>query len=70
MGSKVWLRACAALFLTMAASGGAWAEPEIVWQVVNPFRFFLDPADTEVHRATWESLTPEQRALWEKLSRT
>ena len=30
--------------------------------MVNPFRFFLDPADTEVHRATWESLTPEQRA--------
>ncbi len=28
----------------------------------NPFRFFLDPADTEVHRATWASLTPEQRA--------
>ena len=25
----------------------------IVWQVENPFRFFLDPADTQVHRATW-----------------
>jgi hypothetical protein len=62
MGSKVWLRACAALFLTMAAGGGAAAAPEIVWETVNPFRFFLDPADTEVHRATWESLTPEQRA--------
>ena len=62
MGSKVWLRACAALFLTMAAGGGAAAAPEIVWETVNPFRFFLDPADTEVHRATWESLAPEQRA--------
>jgi lysophospholipase L1-like esterase len=62
MGSKIWLRACAALSLIMAASGGASAEPEIVWEVVNPFRFFLDPADTEVHRATWGSLTPDQRA--------
>jgi hypothetical protein len=60
MGSKIWLRACAALLLTVAA-GGASAEPKIAWQLVNPFRFFLDPADTEVHRATWESLTPEQR---------
>lgn len=62
MGSKVWLRACLGVLLTIAASEGARAQPEIVWEVVNPFRFFLDPADTEVHRATWESLTPEQRA--------
>src|SRR5262245_16340462 len=61
MGSKAWLRACIGLFLTMAASGGAWAEPEITWQATKQFSFFLDPADTEVHRATWESLTPEQR---------
>ena len=69
MGTKVWLRAAFggawALFLTLlpvlAGSGHAAAEPHIVWQLVNPFRFFLDPADTEVHRATWESLAPEQR---------
>jgi hypothetical protein len=60
MRSKVWSRACVALVLTMAGSSAAWAEPEIVWRVENPFRFFLDPADTEVHRATWKSLTPEQ----------
>jgi hypothetical protein len=60
VGSKVWLRACVALLLTVAANGGASGEPQIVWQVENPFRFFLDPADTEVHRATWKSLTPEQ----------
>jgi hypothetical protein len=60
MRSKGWLRACAGLCLAVAASTGAWAEPEIVWRVANPFRFFLDPADTEVHRATWASLTPEQ----------
>jgi hypothetical protein len=55
------LGACLALLLTLAASGTAWAaEPQIEWQVDNPFRFFLDRADTEVHRATWASLTPEQ----------
>ncbi|KAB2911056.1 MAG: hypothetical protein F9K29_23465 [Hyphomicrobiaceae bacterium] len=37
------------------------AEPRIVWQVENPFRFFLDPADTEVHRATWASLSEAER---------
>ena len=46
--------------LTMLAGRAAWAEPEIVWRVENAFRFFHDPADTEVHRATWKSLTPEQ----------
>ena len=35
--------------------------PEITWRVENPFRFFTDAADTEVHRATYLALTPEQR---------
>jgi hypothetical protein len=60
MRGNVWLGVCLGLILTAAASGAATAEPEIVWQVDNPFRFFLDRADTEVHRATWASLTPEQ----------
>jgi hypothetical protein len=60
MGSKVWQRVGAALLLIVAASSAARAEPEIEWRVENPFRFFLDGADTEVHRATWASLTPEQ----------
>ncbi|WP_210186192.1 hypothetical protein [Hyphomicrobium sp. CS1GBMeth3] len=34
---------------------------EIEWRVENPFRFFVDPKDTEVHRATYLSLSPEQR---------
>jgi hypothetical protein len=62
MRCKVWQLVCAGLILTAGAGGNAWAQPEIVWQVENPFRFFLDPADTEVHRATWASLTPEERA--------
>jgi hypothetical protein len=41
----------------LGCAGGASAEPRITWQVENPFRFFLDPADTEVHRATWQSLS-------------
>lgn len=50
-----------ALMLMLAHAGGAAAEPKIVWQVENPFRFFLDPADTQVHRATWESLSEAER---------
>jgi hypothetical protein len=65
MRSTVWRRAAAGLLLTLSLAGTgalpATAQPEVVWQVENPFRFFLDPADTEVHRATWESLTPQQR---------
>ncbi|MBU1210621.1 MAG: hypothetical protein KJ587_05015 [Alphaproteobacteria bacterium] len=38
-------------------------EPvEIVWRVENPFRLFADSADSEMHRATWLDLLPEQRA--------
>jgi hypothetical protein len=47
--------------LALVTIAPARAEPHIVWEVENPFRFFLDPADTEVHRATWASLTPELR---------
>jgi hypothetical protein len=64
MRSKMWPRACLGQLLTLVLAicmgGTALAEPEIVWRVENPFRFFLDAADTEVHRATWKSLTPEQ----------
>jgi hypothetical protein len=59
-----WVRRIvwAAPLLMVVAGDAARAEPQIVWQVENPFRFFLDPKDTEVHRATWASLTDEQRA--------
>lgn len=39
----------------------AWAEPRVVWEVVNPFRLFLDNADTEVHRATWAALSDREK---------
>ncbi len=35
---------------------------ELTWRVQNPFRFFNNPDDTEVHRATYLALTPEERA--------
>ena len=37
-------------------------QPVLSWRVENPFRFFNDPADTEVHRATYNALTPQERA--------
>lgn len=38
-------------------------EPEaaIEWRVENSFRFFTDPSDTEVHRATFLALDPAQK---------
>lgn len=44
-----------------AGTSTAAVKPAIEWRVENPFRFFNDPADTEVHRATFQSLTPEER---------
>ncbi|TMJ64081.1 MAG: hypothetical protein E6G91_22535, partial [Alphaproteobacteria bacterium] len=53
---------CLALVLTVLRAAAAAAEPHIVWQVDNPFRFFLDTADTHMHRATWASLSEAERA--------
>ncbi len=39
----------------------ATAETAIAWRVENAFRFFDDPANTEMHRATWADLTDEER---------
>lgn len=41
----------------------AAAEAAITWRVENPFRLFADQADTEVHRATFAALSPEEREL-------
>jgi hypothetical protein len=50
-----------AALLLAAAGHGAAAGPQIEWRIENPFRFFEDPADTEVHRATFAALTPGER---------
>ncbi len=41
--------------------GEAWQQLNISWRVENPFRFFRDPADTEVHRATYWALNAEEQ---------
>ncbi len=40
---------------------GVAAIPTIAWRVENPFRFFADAADTEIHRQTFLALTGEER---------
>jgi hypothetical protein len=46
---------------TPAAGQPVAASPRVSWRVENPFRFFLDPADTDIHRATLNDLTDEER---------
>ncbi len=57
-----------ALLVTIGALGSpALAQvaplpvPKITWRVENSFRFFSDAADTEVHRATFLALPPEDQ---------
>lgn len=47
----------------LAATGrrGSELAARLVWRVENPFRFFTDPADTEVHRATYLALGSAER---------
>ena len=56
------LLAVALLLAAMGSSAAAQtpylAVPSITWRVENPFRFFTDAADTEVHRATYLALPP------------
>jgi hypothetical protein len=51
----------AALATVFALTVPAAAEPAIKWRVANPFRLFTDPANSAVHRATYESLTDEEK---------
>jgi hypothetical protein len=47
--------------LALALAAPAHAEPRILWRVENPFRFFTQPEDTEMHRATYLALRGEDR---------
>jgi hypothetical protein len=65
---RFWARWRGAMAAAMAVAVlcGVGAEaradvPAISWRVENPFRFFVDPADTEIHRQTWLALDAEQR---------
>jgi hypothetical protein len=58
----MWAVLLAGLALWLGASiPGAAAEPRIEWRLENPFRFFTDPKNTEMHRATLEALGEEER---------
>jgi hypothetical protein len=68
MASASWMsllswvcRASWTLSAMLGFAASAVAEPHIVWQVENPFRLFLDPADTKLHAATWLSLPEAER---------
>lgn len=37
------------------------SKPELHWRVENPFRFFKDPATTDVHRHVYEDLLGSER---------
>ncbi|MEO1206430.1 MAG: hypothetical protein AAFV45_08865 [Pseudomonadota bacterium] len=43
-----------------ADNGPPPATPKITWRVENPFRLFVDPADTAVHRAVRERLSIQE----------
>ena len=55
--------------LVVSAAPGSFARAQvaplpfrkITWRVENSFRFFSDAADTEVHRATFLALPPEDQ---------
>ena len=47
--------------MVLASSCSVAVGAQIRWHVENPFRLFLDPADTQLHRATLEALTLDER---------
>lgn len=49
------------LVVSLLVAAPAQAEPRILWRVENPFRFFTDPSDTEMHRATFAALSGPER---------
>ena len=57
--TRVNPRSVSVVLMLLAAP--AQAEPRVSWEVTNPFRLFLDGADTEVHRATWASLSEREK---------
>jgi hypothetical protein len=54
--SAILLAGICALWVQPAA-----AEPEIKWRVSNAFRLFADPSNSDVHRATYEALSEDER---------
>lgn len=59
--SSMLKRMAVVLLALVGCAGSASAEPRILWKVENGFRFFRDPAHTEMHRATYASLSEAER---------
>ncbi|MGQ0457913.1 MAG: hypothetical protein ACT4OU_12740 [Hyphomicrobium sp.] len=59
---RLLLAAFALASAAMGAAPAGAAGPTVRWRVENPFRLFTDPADAEIHRATYRSLGPEDKA--------
>ena len=62
---KRWLAGLLAVLATIGvtvdtARAQLEPQPRITWRVENPFRFFADPADTQVHRAVFETLNDDE----------
>ena len=55
----VCLIGCVLAIAPWAPAGAS--EPAISWRLENPFRFFADPAHTEMHRATYAALSDDER---------
>lgn len=51
----------AALASSAASQDQPLPVPSVAWSVEDSFRFFTDAADTQVHRATYLALAPEDR---------
>ncbi|MEQ1714953.1 MAG: hypothetical protein ABL907_03030 [Hyphomicrobium sp.] len=51
-----------AFSVVLLAAPAAAANPVLRWRVDNPFRLFTDPADSEVHRATYKALARDERS--------
>lgn len=48
---------------SVAQLAQAQTQTRVEWRVENPFRFFTEPADADLHRATYQALTPEQQVM-------
>ena len=56
LSAAIWLATAVAVYAEPSS-----ALPRIQWRVENPFRFFTSPEHSEMHRATYQSLTDEER---------
>lgn len=60
-GSRLIAVIAALAGLSAAVPATAQDAPQITWRVENPFRLFTDAQDTEIHRATFDALSEDER---------